>query len=479
VTQDIADERRDRCRALSDVSRLTDDVARAAAETIQRAERKFVTELAADNSRSGRRTGEASPSLGAVVGVAATGQSSGSLFNGSEQVARLLGEMEAEIRVAFDARIRLLSTELRSEILGEMSVRVAAVEAHLGTVEATLSAELRRAASDLGVRVRALEGGQYSRAGSVPASLGSAPLDDPRRQRGLMGAGISTTSGSAAAPSVSSDPSASNSRVADVGIKPLARDRERDVSDALDPAPARFRASSASITGGGAAAAAATARALAAAAKEAAAPSADAGHADPVPQLGGTMDSSHSGKDTSRQRSQSPLGPSGNSQVPAKAGQATRERQACIQMPEPSRRTSESPAGVPSHQLQHLQHQVARTSAQMVSAKAGVLGQAASAGKSTQASRAGSSDGAPQPHSRHSPSSCGSRPVMDPRSRVGESASHPGPQLAQPGAIFRPGSRMVSGVFAGSAVHHAAPIALPQTRATVRPGVLSMPTALR
>eukprot|EP00429_Kryptoperidinium_foliaceum_P018904 CAMPEP_0176045912 /NCGR_PEP_ID=MMETSP0120_2-20121206/22795_1 /TAXON_ID=160619 /ORGANISM="Kryptoperidinium foliaceum, Strain CCMP 1326" /LENGTH=871 /DNA_ID=CAMNT_0017379323 /DNA_START=1 /DNA_END=2614 /DNA_ORIENTATION=+ len=183
LTQEIADERRDRNRALADVSRLSDDVAKAAAATIERAERKFASEIAADRpsislAGSGRRSTEApSPVM------------SGSLFSGSDQVARLLGEMEAELRVDFASRSRLLRTELRSELLGEVSMRIDGVEARSGAMEASLGADLRR----LGARVRSLETGaalltEGAGFGEVAKEMAlNALLDGERKRRSLMG----------------------------------------------------------------------------------------------------------------------------------------------------------------------------------------------------------------------------------------------------------------------------------------------------
>lgn len=159
LTQDISDERHDRCRALTDVSRLTDNVARAASETIHRSEKQFVDLLEAYKEQRQSPT-------------------PGTLFAGSDQVARLLGEMEAELRIEFDARTRLVNTEMRNDVLLEVSVRLAEAEARFRAIEAKID-DQRCAASDRNGQVEV----------TAPRRV-SAPVDMLRHPRGTT---VSTT----------------------------------------------------------------------------------------------------------------------------------------------------------------------------------------------------------------------------------------------------------------------------------------------
>mmetsp|Transcript_126003 Transcript_126003/g.245761 ORF Transcript_126003/g.245761 Transcript_126003/m.245761 type:complete len:522 (+) Transcript_126003:66-1631(+) len=159
LSQDLLDERRDRCRALADASRIAEDVAQAAAATIERAEKRFRTELERDlQGHAGNAAKTNTPASGCSGGscgvIEAT--SAGGTIADSSLVARLVGEMDAELRMEFSSRMRLMHAELRGELLGEVAVRIAAVEARNGVTE-TLSAELQRIGRDSDARLERLE----------------------------------------------------------------------------------------------------------------------------------------------------------------------------------------------------------------------------------------------------------------------------------------------------------------------------------
>jgi len=160
LSQDLMNERRDRCRAIADASRVAEDVAQAAAATIERAEKQFRAELERDlQGHAGNVASGSNPTSGTSSGnhgvVEST--STGGTNVDSSLVARLVGEMDAELRMELSSRMRLIHAELRGELLGEVAVRIAAVEARTGVMETTLSAELKRIGKDSHARIERLE----------------------------------------------------------------------------------------------------------------------------------------------------------------------------------------------------------------------------------------------------------------------------------------------------------------------------------
>jgi len=167
VAQDLMDERRDRCRALSDINRITEDVAKAAAATIERAERRFAQEFHGDqwdtHSNDSRRTKSGTDENSVIKSAEAsltpmtTDEVRVAL---GTSMAKLVGEMDAELRVELTSRIRLVAAELRGEIQSDVAVRIAAVEARIAVIETNSRAEIQRLDRDHNSRLTALEAAQ-------------------------------------------------------------------------------------------------------------------------------------------------------------------------------------------------------------------------------------------------------------------------------------------------------------------------------
>jgi len=75
----------------------------------------------------------------------------------SSRLARLVGQMDAGLRVEFTSRVRKLVAEIQSELVAKLSAQTVAAERHTQSVEASLKADIQRLAGDLRPRVDALE----------------------------------------------------------------------------------------------------------------------------------------------------------------------------------------------------------------------------------------------------------------------------------------------------------------------------------
>lgn len=63
-------------------------------------------------------------------------------------LAHLVGEMDAELRVELNSRLRLLTVDLKGEIMSEVAARLASAEASVSGIEAKLSSELDHVCED-------------------------------------------------------------------------------------------------------------------------------------------------------------------------------------------------------------------------------------------------------------------------------------------------------------------------------------------
>jgi len=166
--KDLDNERRDRCRALSDLERITEDVARATAATIERAERRLAGQAVPRLVDGGQFSPVATPTLAthtpsdivsrtpSLTGVDSRGAMASTNF------ARLIGEMDAELRIELTSRIRLLTAELRGELLREITIRLADAEAKAGVVEVNVDHKIQRVAAEFAQRLGRLEGTQLN-----------------------------------------------------------------------------------------------------------------------------------------------------------------------------------------------------------------------------------------------------------------------------------------------------------------------------
>ncbi|CAE8658197.1 unnamed protein product, partial [Polarella glacialis] len=136
LSQDLRDERNERCRSLADVNRLVESVAMSTSATIQDAEQRLSTQISKGGFFGG---GSTSPGLHRQdLDVSVSGDVRSSLGSG---FAKMVGEMDAELRVEMNARLRLMTADVRSDILKDVSVRIATAEARCGAIEADLNAK--------------------------------------------------------------------------------------------------------------------------------------------------------------------------------------------------------------------------------------------------------------------------------------------------------------------------------------------------
>mmetsp|Transcript_110213 Transcript_110213/g.351268 ORF Transcript_110213/g.351268 Transcript_110213/m.351268 type:complete len:711 (-) Transcript_110213:93-2225(-) len=103
LSQELVDERRDR-------RRLADDVAQAAAATIERAERRLNVEFATAQGKRGHAR-EGSPPPASVLSGGGP-----MLDEVPARLSRLVGEAEAKLRVELNARVRSIASDLRAEV---------------------------------------------------------------------------------------------------------------------------------------------------------------------------------------------------------------------------------------------------------------------------------------------------------------------------------------------------------------------------
>eukprot|EP00401_Gymnodinium_catenatum_P002574 CAMPEP_0117545496 /NCGR_PEP_ID=MMETSP0784-20121206/46123_1 /TAXON_ID=39447 /ORGANISM="" /LENGTH=931 /DNA_ID=CAMNT_0005342341 /DNA_START=58 /DNA_END=2849 /DNA_ORIENTATION=- len=208
LSSDMNEERQERAKVFAEVGRITEDVSKAANATIEHAKRRFDQELQTGNLRASStnasgvvassRSNSAAPSAQRLEsrervppnagnevefgvggnGLGSRGTAVGSLSDdaraslGGSSLARLVGEMDAELRVELSSRMRLLTAELRGEIFSEVAVKVASAEARVGVVETRLESEVHRVNAALSARVSKLEGLNFSaRFDSVEAEV--------------------------------------------------------------------------------------------------------------------------------------------------------------------------------------------------------------------------------------------------------------------------------------------------------------------
>eukprot|EP00435_Cladocopium_sp_Y103_P021331 s602_g5.t1 len=95
-------------------------------------------------SIQGTTTAASNRSASASVSVASMEDSRGGL-------AHLVGEMDAELRVEINSRLRLLTADLKGEIMSEVATRLSSAEASVSGIEAKLSSELDHVCEDFKV----------------------------------------------------------------------------------------------------------------------------------------------------------------------------------------------------------------------------------------------------------------------------------------------------------------------------------------
>ncbi|CAJ1353003.1 unnamed protein product [Effrenium voratum] len=83
-----------------------------------------------------------------------------SLEDSRSGLAHLVGEMDAELRVELNSRLRLLTADLKGEIMADVAARVANTEASVGSIEAKLSGELDKICEDFRMSLQSLNKAQ-------------------------------------------------------------------------------------------------------------------------------------------------------------------------------------------------------------------------------------------------------------------------------------------------------------------------------
>jgi len=167
LSKALAEERSERCAALAEVNRLMESIAKAASASIEETEKRLESRITSVSSDHGMNLGLLDMSIGAKSNrsVASGRQTPAGHSTASQEVgghmnsglAKLVGEMDAELRMELNSRLRMLNGELKSELMKEVAVRCAAVEARCGAVEADLRAKLGGVTDELQPRLKKLE----------------------------------------------------------------------------------------------------------------------------------------------------------------------------------------------------------------------------------------------------------------------------------------------------------------------------------
>lgn len=188
VTTDLASERKERYSALAEVNHLTETVAKAAAETIERAEQRFSDELVVERKRAKQQDGkgdqpDAQKQLGdgfspgdpvgespknAALGSGSSAEANrvavamskcGQQTDIGRDLARCIGEMDAELRVELTGTINAVHKEVDS-IRNIWAARLSSIECRVRAVETSCTssskttAELKDVANELGAYAR-------------------------------------------------------------------------------------------------------------------------------------------------------------------------------------------------------------------------------------------------------------------------------------------------------------------------------------
>lgn len=98
---------------------------------------------------------EASKGVSSLPGATTTASRSASasvsvvsMEDSRSGLAHLVGEMDAELRVELNSRLRVLTADLKGEIMSEVAARLASAEASVSSIEAKLSSELDHVCED-------------------------------------------------------------------------------------------------------------------------------------------------------------------------------------------------------------------------------------------------------------------------------------------------------------------------------------------
>lgn len=94
------------------------------------------------SSQGAASTAAVSEAASATASVASAEDARG------QGLAHLVGEMDAELRVELNSRLRLLTADLKGEIMSDVAARIAAAEVAVGGIEAKLSSDLDNVCED-------------------------------------------------------------------------------------------------------------------------------------------------------------------------------------------------------------------------------------------------------------------------------------------------------------------------------------------
>jgi len=138
VQTSLAEERAERTKALYE------------AKVEERVERKRGLHEAKLHADEGFQTVDCR--LAKLVGSCISDVQTNSSVN-DRDYARRVGELEAELRAETANRVRTLTMELRTEILGQVAVREGKLDARLKLLETRLTGDLKRKSTELGTRI--------------------------------------------------------------------------------------------------------------------------------------------------------------------------------------------------------------------------------------------------------------------------------------------------------------------------------------
>lgn len=162
LSRDLAEERKERFGALAEVGRLTEDVAKAGAASIERVERRLAKMIPRHDDLDAPQ-GTLHKDVPPVVWRnrdrdGSNGDADDLRDALGSSLAVCIREVDAELRMELAGRANSISVQLRAELRSEIASRIAATEHRLASIEGSLGAEIKRLADEMGGRLGKLEG---------------------------------------------------------------------------------------------------------------------------------------------------------------------------------------------------------------------------------------------------------------------------------------------------------------------------------
>lgn len=159
LSRDLVEERSERFRALAEVGRLTEDVAKATASTIEKAEKRLLQGLPTIGGSAAAELRAVEKELADSLGNHSPDALS-TVSTGEERSVRRLPSNDGDLRGALAMHVRSLTAGLCSEIRSDVAMRVSTTEARVGALEARIGGDLQRSITEFSARVHVLDSAQ-------------------------------------------------------------------------------------------------------------------------------------------------------------------------------------------------------------------------------------------------------------------------------------------------------------------------------